>query len=144
MGKTLDGLDGIAETEKLDITPRRFLNLVKKLVELEESQYANAKEAVRSRNELRKGIKAYLAKQAQLPPDSQFYAGLQSTKGRISWKGVAEELVRKCSVQEEQYQKIQERYRSESQRLKYGRIEDASTPKFQQLEFDFVTPKELV
>lgn len=114
---------------------------LKELIELENGGYKNAKETVKKREELRKYIKDLLIQREELPLSSEFYAGLQKTKGRVSWKAVVEELADKYKIDEKQIEQVMEEYRSEGRKLKYGTRTAESDKVLKQLEFEFMTPE---
>jgi len=98
------------------------------------------KELLKKRDELRKKLKGLLEQKQELTQSSEFYAGLKKTKGRISWKGVAEELAGKYDMGEDELEAVLDDYRSDGKRLKYERRSSSEDKKLAQMEFEFMTP----
>lgn len=112
------------------------------LMEFEATDFPDIKEAIKNRDEKRKKLKAMLESRENLPDDSEIYAGLVKTNGRILWKDVAEELAIKHNVQDSEYSSLKQECTKPSYRLKYGFIKDAGK-KLEQMEFEFITPARL-
>ncbi len=115
---------------------------VNELMELEGSEdYDGAKQIFKDRKNLRDKLREGLNNEEELSNNSSNYAGLVKTNGRISWKGVADELAEKYKIDVEELNEILDEYRGKANRLAYGRIEDLKKRRgSRQLEFDFVTP----
>ena len=118
---------------------RRLDNTISALISLEDKKYEAAKKVVKNRNRLRRLVKELLGEERELSKGSEHYAGLQKQNGRVSWKSVAEEMASDCRIPESKLEDYIDRHRSESRRLRYGKISDIDE-KFYQLEFDFLTP----
>jgi len=103
------------------MTSKTFPENLKSLIDLEEGNYATAKQTIKQRNLLRKSIKESLTQEQELTESSDFYAGLAKTNGRISWRKVTEELIEKYDLDKKEVGEITECCRNSSSRLKYGR-----------------------
>jgi len=116
--------------------------VMKELIGVEEDTYEAAKETARYRNELRANLREMLENRTHLSADSEFYAGILRTPGRVNWKSVSEELAEKGNVQDSDYNATVEKYRKPGQKLKYGKRDDKKAMRrLGQMEFVFLTPQ---
>ncbi len=82
-----------------------------------------------------------LEAKTQLPANSEFYAGLKRTNGRVNYREVAEELMERHNIQDSEYAEIVGKYTKPSLRLKYGSRKDENVKRLWQSEFEFITPE---
>lgn len=117
-----------------------LIKIVESLIKLENSDgYVKAKETLKKRSSLRETVRDELEKNEKMPSNSENYAGLVKTNGRVSYKSAFEQLAQELNVSDTKMMEIVEENRSKSSRLVYGKVKDYEK-KGKQLEFNFVTP----
>jgi len=107
-----------------------------------ENDLPGIRESLKEGQNMRGTVKSFLEDKTELPENSDVYAGIKITPGRVNYRAAAEELSKKIKMTPQQYELFLNDFRKPGKKLVCGRID----PQMQLWpeDYEFITPKSVV
>ncbi|MEK6885537.1 MAG: hypothetical protein AABX17_01065 [Nanoarchaeota archaeon] len=112
------------------------------LIQYDSNELPGIKESLKGKRSMMDNLRSLLEEKAEIPANSDVYAGLKITNGRINYRSASEELSNRLKMTPQQYELFLNDFRKPGSRLKYG-TKDSET-QFYQEDFSFITPRSVV